>query len=372
MRSVVRIESSSMKSKAQAFEENGDYFKGRGAQVNTHNKFSSIRYVKEHIEGLDEEMYENTATQLIETFPKSIVSKSDSPDIRFTYSLNPYQGCEHGCLYCYARNSHEYWGYSAGLDFERKIIVKRNAPELLEAFLNKPGYSPQPIMLSGNTDCYQPVERKLGITRELLQIFLKYKHPVSLISKNNLILRDLDILEELAKLNLVHAAITINSLNESLRQKMEPRTVTAKSRLKVIRELSAAGVPVNLMIAPIVPGLNSDEIPALIKAAAAEGAISASFTLIRLNGIIPEVFTDWIHKAYPDRASKVLNMIASCHGGKLNDSRWGTRIKGDGKIAESIHSLFSIAIRKYMPENKLPDFDLSHFVPASGRQTSLF
>jgi len=364
--------SSTMKNKSDTFEQNSAYFKGRGAQVNTHNKFSKLRYVKEHIEGLDEEMYENTATQLIDTYPKSIVTKTESPDIRFMYSLNPYQGCEHGCLYCYARNSHEYWGFSAGLDFERKIIVKRNAAELLEAFLNKPGYTPHPIMLSGNTDCYQPIERKLGITRELLKIFLRYKHPVSLISKNNLILRDLDILRPLAELNLVHAAITINSLNESLRQKMEPRTVTATSRLKVIRELSAAGIPVHLMVAPIVPGLNSDEVPALIKAAAEEGAKSASFTLIRLNGIIPEVFTDWIHKAYPDRATKVLNMIASCHGGKLNDSRWGTRIKGDGKIAESIHALFSIAVRKYMPENKLPDFDLSHFVPASGRQTSLF
>lgn len=354
------------------YENNSEYFKGRGAQVNTHSKFSSIRYVKEHIEGIDEELYENTATQLIDTYPKSIVSKSESPDLRFMYSVNPYQGCEHGCLYCYARNSHEYWGFSAGLDFERKIIVKRNAPELLEAFFNKPGYSPCPIMLSGNTDCYQPVERKLGITRDLLKLFLKYKHPVSIISKNNLILRDLDILEPLGRLNLVHVSITINSLNESLRQKMEPRTVTANSRLKVIRALSKAGIPVHLMVAPIVPGLNSDEIPALLQAAAKEGAKAASFTLVRLNGIISEVFTDWIHKAYPDRANKVLNMIASCHGGKLNDSRWRTRMKGDGKIAESIHSLFAIALKKYMPDNRLPDFDLSHFLPASGRQTSLF
>ena len=354
------------------YENNNEYFKGRGAQINTHSKFSSIRYVKEHIEGIDEELYEHTATQLIDTYPKSIVSKSESPDLRFMYSVNPYQGCEHGCLYCYARNSHEYWGYSAGLDFERKIIVKRNAPELLEAFFNKRGYSPHPIMLSGNTDCYQPIERKLGITRELLKLFLKYKHPVSIISKNNLIVRDLDILEPLARLNLVHVSITINSLNESLRQKMEPRTVTANSRLKVIQALSKAGIPVHLMIAPIVPGLNSDEIPALVRAAANEGAKAASFTLVRLNGVISEVFTDWLHKAYPDRANKVLNMIASCHEGKLNDSIWGTRMKGDGKIAESIHSLFAIALKKYMPDNQLPDFDLSHFLPASGRQTSLF
>lgn len=354
------------------YEKNPNYIKGRGAQVNTHNKFSDTKYVKEHIEGLDEEMYENSSTQIIESFPKTIVSISNSPDIRFNYSINPYQGCEHGCLYCYARNSHEYWGFSAGLDFERKIIVKRNAPALLEKFFNKPRYEPQPIMMSGNTDCYQPLERKLGITRELLKVFLKYKHPVSIISKNNLILRDLDILEKLASLGLVHAAITINSLNESLRQKMEPRTVTAQSRMKVIRALTSIGVPVRLMIAPIVPGLNSDEIPSLVKMAAGEGARAASFTLIRLNGIIGEVFTDWINKAYPDRANKVLNMIADCHGGKLNDSRWGTRMKGDGKIAESIHLLFNMAVKQHMPAGDLPALNLNHFRPASGKQATLF
>lgn len=353
-------------------ENNNHYFKGRGAQINTHNRFSKTKYVIEHIEGLDEEMYENSATQLIETFPKTIVSRSESPDVGFNYSINPYQGCEHGCLYCYARNSHEYWGFSAGLDFERKIIVKRNAVALLEAFLNKPGYQPEAIMLSGNTDCYQPVERKLGITRDLLKTFLKYRHPVSLISKNNLIVRDADILQELASMNLVHVAITINSLNESLRQKMEPRTVTAKSRLKVITSLTSLGVPVRLMVAPIVPGLNSDEIPALIRSAAEAGAKAASFTLIRLNGMIAEVFTDWVNKAYPDRANKVLNMIAACHGGKLNDSRWDIRMRGEGKIAESIQTLFALSVKRYMPDNVLPGYDLSHFIPASGKQTSLF
>lgn len=234
--------------------QNEEYFRGRGAQINTHNKFFKNKYVCEHIEGLDEALLENSATQVIETHPKRIISRSDSPDLRWLSSINPYQGCEHGCIYCYARNAHEYWGYSAGLDFERKIIVKRNCAALLEAEFNLKSYVPTPIMLSGNTDCYQPLERKLCLTQSLLKVFLKYKHPVSIISKNNLILRDLDLLRQLAKDQLVQVAVTINSLNEELRQKMEPRTVTATGRLKVIRQLSDAGIPVMLMCAPIVPG----------------------------------------------------------------------------------------------------------------------
>src|SRR5471030_630139 len=186
-----------------AHEENPDFFKGRGAQVNTHNKFLKNKYVLEHIEGLDEPMLENTATQLFEETPKNIVSASNSPDLSHMYSINPYQGCEHGCIYCYARNSHEYYGFSAGLDFERKIIIKRNAAELLEQYFNKKNYQPVTILLSGNTDCYQPMERKLEITKRLLDLFLKYRNPVSIITKNNLILRDIDVLAELAAFNLV-------------------------------------------------------------------------------------------------------------------------------------------------------------------------
>lgn len=354
------------------FEENSEYFKGRGAQINTHNKFQKNKYITEHIEGLDEQMHENVNTQIFEEFPKSIVSISNSPDLAFMHSINPYQGCEHGCLYCYARNSHEYWGFSAGLDFERKIVVKRHAAELLEKFFNKKDYQPQTIMLSGNTDCYQPIERKLKITRSLLEVFLKYKHPVSLISKNNLIVRDIDILQDLAKLNLVHVTITINSLNESLRQKMEPRTVTARSRLMVINKLASVNIPVRLMVAPIVPGLNSDEIPSLISAAADEGVLAAIFTIIRLNGSIAEIFTDWIHKAFPDRAEKVLHAIAECHGGKLNDSNWGRRMRGDGKIAESIHQLFKISVNRFLSGRSMPSLEFKHFMPAGGKQMGLF
>src|SRR5476651_2043429 len=285
-------------------EDTPEIFKGRGAQVNTHNKFLKNKYVLDHIEGLDEPLLENSATQLFEETPKKIVSESNSPDLSHMYSINPYQGCEHGCIYCYARNTHEYYGFSAGLDFERKIIVKRNAPELLESYFNKKNYQPVTILLSGNTDCYQPVERKLEITKRLLELFLKYKNPVSIITKNNLILRDLDILVELAKLNLLHVNVSITSLNEQLRQKLEPRTVTASGRLSVIEKLSNAGIPVRVMSAPIIPGLNSKEVPDIIRAAANRGAVAAGFTMVRLNGSIGDIFTDWIYKAFPDKAEK--------------------------------------------------------------------
>jgi DNA repair photolyase len=353
-------------------EENREFFKGRGAQVNTHNKFIKQKYVLEHIEGLDEPMLENKATQIFEETPKKIVSESNSPDLSHFYSINPYQGCEHGCIYCYARNSHEYYGFSAGLDFERKIVVKRNAAELLIAYLNKKNYQPVCIMLSGNTDCYQPLERRLKITRSLLEIFLQYRNPVSIITKNNVILRDLDLLTELASMNLVHVNISLTSLNEQLRQKLEPRTVTATGRLAVIEKLSKNGIPVRVMAAPIIPGLNSNELPNIIKAAADRGALAAGFTIVRLNGSIAEIFTDWINKAYPNRAEKVLNMIKACHDGKLNDSSFGRRMSGDGHVADSIHQMFRMACNRFLADRDMPAFNYELFVPKNGRQTDLF
>ena len=355
-----------------AHEGGPEYFKGRGSQINTHNKFLKNKYVPAHIEGLDGPMLENTATQFFIENPKKIVSGSNSPDLSHMYSINPYQGCEHGCIYCYARNTHEYYGFSAGLDFERKIITKPNAPELLEQYFNKKNYGPVCILLSGNTDCYQPVERKLKITRALLQVFLKYRNPVSIITKNNVILRDLDIITELANMNLVHVNVSLTSLDEQLRQKLEPRTVTATGRLAVIEKLSQAGVPVRVMAAPIIPGLNSNEIPNIIKAAADRGALSAGFTIVRLNGSIAEIFTDWINKAFPDRADKVLNAIKACHDGNLNDSNFGRRMSGDGPVAESIHQLFKMACNKFLADREMPGFDYSLFVPKGGRQASLF
>lgn len=353
-------------------EENQEYFKGRGAQVNTHNKFLKNKYVQDHVEGIDEPMLENTSTQIFDEHPKKIVSESNSPDLPFMASINPYQGCEHGCIYCYARNTHEYYGFSAGLDFERKIIVKRNAAQLLEEHFNKKNYQPTSILLSGNTDCYQPLERKLQITRSLLQVFLKYKNPVSIITKNNVILRDMDILESLAKLDLVHVNVSITSLDEQLRQKLEPRTITATGRLAVIQKLSERNIPVRVMAAPIIPGLNSTEVPNIIKAAADRGALAAGFTIVRLNGSIGEIFTDWVEKAFPDRAEKVLNMIADCHGGTLNDSRFGTRMSGEGNIAESIHQLFRMACTRFLSGRQMPPHNYSHFTPLKGRQTEMF
>jgi DNA repair photolyase len=349
-----------------------EYIKGRGAQIISDNPYLKNSYVTEHIEGLDEPMLSNSKTQLFYESPKKIVNKIDSPDLGLMYSLNPYQGCEHGCIYCYARNSHQYWGFSAGLDFERKIIVKENAPALLEKAFNNPNWEPSPIMLSGNTDCYQPIERKLKITRKLLEVYLKFKHPVSIITKNSLILRDLDLLQELSAMNLVHVNISITSLDESLRQKLEPRTASSNNRLKVVETLSAKGIPVNIMVAPVIPALNSHEIPEIIKAAAERGALSAAYTIVRLNGSIKDIFTDWIKKNFPERANKVLHQIADCHGGKLNDSRFGTRMRGEGFIAESIKNLFATARHKYMGNREMTDLNISAFTRPGNGQLTLF
>lgn len=357
-------------------EENHEkqvYFKGRGAQLNTDNKFLKNRYTSNEDEVIDEPLLSNQKTQLFYEHPKKIVNILKSPDLKGMYSMNPYQGCEHGCIYCYARNTHEYWGYSAGLDFERKIIAKPNAPEILEKQLMNKNWKVAPIMFSGNTDCYQPVERKLKITQKLLEVLLKFKHPVGMITKNNLILRDVDILQELAKLRLVHVMVSITTLNESLRLKMEPRTATAKNRLRVIEQLNKLGIPAGVMTAPIIPGLNSMEIPVLIKAAAEHGADTAGYTIIRLNGAIKDIFTDWIQKNYPDAAEKVLHHIQSVHGGQVNDSRYGIRMRGEGNIAESINQLFKIAVKKYLPDKHRFEFDLTAFCrPDEARQMKLF
>ncbi len=357
----------------QEMDEKPSYFKGRGAQVNTTNKFLKNRYVEEHDEVLDEPLLSHEKTQILFEHPKKIVNAVNSPDLRGMYSMNPYQGCEHGCIYCYARNTHEYWGYSAGLDFERKIIAKPNAAEVLEKQLMNKNWQVAPIMFSGNTDCYQPVERKLQITRSMLEVLLKFRHPVAMITKNSLILRDTDIFQELAKLNLVHIMVSITTLKEDLRLKMEPRTATAKNRLRVIEQLQKAGVPAGIMTAPIIPGLNSDEIPALIEAAANHGADAAGYTMVRLNGSIGAIFKDWIHKNYPDRAEKVLHHIENVHGGQLNDSRYGTRMRGEGNIAQSINQLFKLSVKKHLAGRDKFEFDLSAFRrPGEIRQMELF
>jgi DNA repair photolyase len=257
-----------------------NYHKGRGAQINSQNHFSENHIARIHPEGLDEDIKHNVYTEILYESPKAIVNTIESPDLYAMRSVNPYQGCEHGCIYCYARNSHEYWGYSAGIDFESKIIVKQHAARLLEKEFLKKNWQPTPISLSGNTDCFQPIERKLGITRSLLEVFVKYAHPVNIITKNSLILRDLDLLQELARLQLLHVYISVTSLNEAMRAKMEPRTATARSRLHTIRKLTEHGIPVGVMAAPVIPSINDSEIPAIIKAASDHGAVSAGYTVV--------------------------------------------------------------------------------------------
>lgn len=356
--------------------ENNNYIKGRGAQLNTHNRFLQHSYnVEDDFLNYCEKEGENpddNKTQYIEIFPKTILNKVTSPDIGMVYSMNPYQGCEHGCIYCYARNTHEYWGYSAGLDFERKILFKRNAPELLEQKLKSKNWKPQPIMFSGNTDCYQPVEKKLKITRKMLEVLYKYKHPVGFITKNSLILRDLDILTEMAKLNLVHVSISITSLKEETRRILEPRTASIKKRLETVRILSEHKIPVNVMMAPIIPAINSHEIFDLVKKVSELGALSAAYTIVRLNGAIGEIFTDWVKKTFPERANKILHQIQNCHNGQLNDSRFGKRMRGEGKIAEQVALQFKIAQKKFLSGKCLPPYDYSLYERAKTKQLRLF
>ena len=350
----------------------GDYKKGRGAQFNTANSYSAHQYEpdSEPLSYDDDFPEPKLKTQFLVETPKQIISRSTSPDIGFTASINPYQGCEHGCIYCYARPSHEYWGFSAGLDFESKIMVKKNAPELLDKQFQSRSYKPVVIHFSGNTDCYQPAERTYQLTRRMLEICLRYRNPVSIITKNALILRDLDILKPLAELKLVNVAISITTLNEELRMLMEPRTVTGMQRLRTMGALHKAGVPVGVMTAPIIPSLNDHEIPKLIELAAEQGACWAAYTIVRLNGAIGPLFTDWIKQALPDRADRVLNQIADCHGGQLNDSRFKTRMSGEGQFAQQIAQFHRIACQKYLAGRQPAKLTASLFRPAG--QIGLF
>ena len=345
--------------------------KGKGAQYNPANPFLKNSVGVIHDEGIDEyTAEERPKTEWFFESPKSVLSKNDSPDLKWQYSVNPYQGCEHGCTYCYARNSHTYWGFSSGLDFESKIIVKQNVALRLEEQLIKPNWKVQPIMLSGNTDCYQPAEKQFKLTREVLKVVLKYRNPVSLITKNALVLRDLDLLSELAQLGLVHVYLSITTQDDRLRSLMEPRTSTAKNRIKAVEELTRAGIPVGVMMAPIIPGLNHSEIPTLLKAVADAGAVDAGFTVVRLNGQIAEIFEQWLRQFYPDRADKVMNQVRALHGGKPNDTNWQRRLKGEGQYAEIINQLFKNSRQKYFKDRVMPPYNMNLF--RKGGTLSLF
>lgn len=340
--------------------------KGQGAQRNVTNRFDRYTYEPE------DEDYESVKTSFTEVFPKTIVNQVKSEDLPMEYSMNPYQGCEHGCSYCFARPTHEYWGYSAGIDFERKIMVKKNAPELLEKFFQKRGYKPEPILLSGNTDCYQPAERQFEITRKLLQVCLDYRHPVNILTKNALVLRDIDLLKPMAEQNLVSVSLSIPTINEDLRRTMEPRTSSARNKLKAIEVLSENKIPVNVMVAPIIPGLNSDEPLSILKAISEAGAQSFGYTLVRLNDTVEPVFVNWIENAFPDRAQKVLNLIRSMRGGKLGEKRYFNRQKGEGNIAEMIHNTFKIGRKKFFDGKEFPRLSIENFTGSKDQQLKLF
>lgn len=352
--------------------DQSNYKTGRGAQINPHNRFQAEKR-GDDFEDIDPNEEINFKTKFIEVYPKTIVNKVTSPDIDMYYSLNPYQGCEHGCTYCYARPTHEYWGYSAGTDFERFIMVKKNAPELLEETLRKKSWKVHTITLSGNTDCYQPCEKKYGITRQLLEVMLKYKQPVGIITKNSLIFRDADILQELARLNLVVVNMSITSLQEDLRRKLEPRTSSGTKKLETIERLTQLGIPVNVLLAPIIPSLNDTEIFSIAKAVAEKGAISMYHQIVRLNGPNGEIFIDWVSKNYPDRSSKILNQLQEIHGGKLSDSRFGVRMKGEGTYAENIHRQMNLARNRFFPNTSFPKLRTDLFeVPTTNGQMKLF
>lgn len=331
-----KVRQDAVRVKAKPMEEKDQYLQGRGAQINTRNKFLKDELSREHIEAIDDWTEQDLPTQYLEQESKTIVNKVDSPDVGMMYSMNPYAGCEHGCIYCFARNVHEYWGYSAGLDFERKIIVKKNAPKLLRKFLMNPKWDATPIMLSGNTDCYQPAEQKYRLTRSLLEVCNEFNQPVGILTKNSWILKDKDILQEMAKKNIVSAMVSITSLNEDLRRVMEPRTTTAKQKMKVINELSSAGVRMGVMMGPMIPGLNEHEMQRIMKEARDNGASFTAYTFIRLNGSIKMLFHDWLYKNFPDRADKVWHLIEASHNGSVNDSRWGVRMRGEGAVAKIV------------------------------------
>lgn len=345
--------------------------KGRSASFNPPNRFE-----KHHLEPIEIDIpYEETPpvpTTFYNDTSRTILARNDSPDIPFTFSINPYRGCEHGCIYCYARPSHEYLGFSAGLDFESKIMVKMTAPQLLEETLQKKSWQPQIVAFSGNTDCYQPVDRKLQLTRKCLEVFLKYRNPVGLITKNALVLRDADVLQEMSHLNLVHVMLSITTLDPALAQMMEPRTSSPANRLKTIEELTKKGITVGVNVAPIIPGLTDEEIPAILRAAVDHGAKSAYYMLVRLPGAVEPLFLDWLQRNFPDRASKIINRIRDTRQGKMSDHRFGSRMKGEGEIANAVSNLFKLNARKLNLNRRWEDLSIEHFERHSPSQMSLF
>jgi len=323
---------------------NGLSQRGRGTGLNPQNRFEKIDFQPDPAESDPEAPAPQTI--FYRDTPRSLITRNDSPDLSFEFSLNPYRGCEHGCIYCYARPYHEYLGLGSGLDFETKIFVKEDAPELLRQELSRESWKPDVLVMCGVTDCYQPIERKLELTRGCLKVFAEFRNPVALITKNALIARDVDLLGELAAHSCAHATLSITTLDAELQRRMEPRASTPRARLTAIRKLADAGVPVGVNVAPIIPGLNDHEMPAILQAARDHGAISAGYTVVRLPYSLTELFSHWLEENYPDRRAKVLNRLKQMHDGKIYQADWGARMRGVGPFAEQIADLFAIARRR--------------------------
>jgi len=320
--------------------------RARGAVANPANRF-----LADHIEldgplSDDEGNLIEPRTTFLRDDTQSIIAFNDSPDIPFRAGCSPYRGCEHGCAYCFARPYHEYLGYSAGLDFETKIMVKPRAPELLRAALSKKSWEPQPVAMSAVTDAYQPVERRLGLTRQCLEVFAEFRNPVGLITKNHLITRDIDVMRELAKYHAVSACVSLTTLDTELTKVLEPRASRPARRLDAIAQLADAGIPVRVLTAPLIPGLTDHEVPALLEAAAQAGAIGAGYTIVRLPYAVAPLFEQWLDRHFPGHKDKVLGRLREMHGGKIYDSKWGARMSGEGPLAQQIGTLFQVAKRR--------------------------
>ncbi len=321
--------------------------RGRGTALNPTNRFEQIIVEA----NLDDEEVQSSGEKQIQTqyfrdFSKSIISTNDSPDLGFEASLNPYRGCEHGCIYCYARPTHEYFGLSSGLDFETKIFVKEEAPELLRKELSKKSWVPKILIMSGVTDCYQPIEKKLQVTRRCHEVLLDFRNPVAIITKNKLVARDVDLFKQMNEYRGISVTVSLTTLDHTIWHKMEPRASSPESRLKTITQLAQAGIPVTVNLAPMVPGLTDHEIPALLKAGADAGAHAAGYVLLRLPHSVKELFEDWLIRHFPDRKEKILNRLRSLRGGKLYNSKFGERMRGKGIFAEQMEDLFRMGCKK--------------------------
>jgi DNA repair photolyase len=325
---------------------------GRSASWNPANRFEKLHVDLSDVDVVqldptEDEEKPRPQTQFFRDGTKTIIARNNSPDVGFETSLNPYRGCEHGCIYCFARPTHEYLGLSAGLDFESKIMVKIDAAKLLEAELSSPKWQPQVLVMSGVTDPYQPIERKLRITRGCLEVLAKFRNPVAIITKNRLVTRDLDLLAELAGYGAAAVNVSVTSLDPSVQRVLEPRTSSPAARLETVAALRAAGIPVGVMVAPIIPGLTDHEVPKIVEACARAGAQFAGYTIVRLPWAIAPLFEHWLDEHFPEKKEKVLDRIRNIRGGaKLNDARWGTRIRGEGIFAEQIRSMFEVSCRR--------------------------